>query len=102
MAREDDVAEIRERAHAAAKLHGPFGRVGRGHDGRHGLGGQHGLRALVLPPARAAAREIAGGARIEIEPLHSRDREVLRERVRERVAFMSTSACDVDPRKETP
>lgn len=95
-ARDDDVAEIRERAQDAAKLHGPFGRLGKGHDGRHGRGGQHGLQAVALPPSRATTTDVAGGARIEISPRHWRDRAALRELVRKRAEVMRTKPCDVD------
>lgn len=91
----DDVLILRERARDAAKLHGPFGRLGKGHDGRHGTGGQHGLAALSLPASRATAEDISGGARIEIIPTHSSDKEMLRDRVRERARIMSTMPCDV-------
>ncbi len=91
----DDVAEVRERAFHAAKLHGPFGRLGKGHEGRHGLGGSHGLLAFALPPARAVAIEVEGGARIEITPLHTSDRSTLRTQVRERADKITRTPCDV-------
>lgn len=98
-ARAEDVAELRERAHDAAKLHGPFGRVGKGHDGRHGMGGQHGLQALSFPPSRASTQEIEGGARIEIVPKHTSDRKALREAVRDHTEVMRTKPCDVDSKE---
>lgn len=88
-----NVEEMRERARNASALHGPQ-RLGAGHGGRHGQGGQHGLQPLQLPPSYAGMDEIEGGARIRLIPVDPADRELLRARVRARAFAMGTVSCE--------
>jgi hypothetical protein len=88
-------SDLRERVQAAAKMHGPVGRQGKGHHGRHGIGGHHGLNALNLPASRALVTEVPGGARLSLAPVHASDLETLRTRVRERALRMTSLPCDV-------
>jgi hypothetical protein len=80
----DRLGELRERTFYAAAMHGPGAGVGKGHDGKHGTGGEHGLKAMQLPPSYAVAEEMAGGARIWIRPADPADLPVLREKIRDR------------------
>lgn len=89
-----DVAELRERVRGAARLHGPFGQLGKGHDGRHGGGGHHGLKAHELPVARAQVQDIEGGARLSLVPVYPFEVDALRSRVEARALEMSTAPCD--------
>ena len=85
--------ELRERARDAAAMHGPGAHVGAGHDGTHGSGGQHGLQAMQLPPARAVVVEVAGGARIDLVPADAEDRGALVTKAREGARRMRDAAC---------
>jgi hypothetical protein len=89
------VDELRERGRLAARLHGPFGRLGKGHDGRHGGGGHHGLQGSDFRSTHATAEDIEGGVRITLTPKYPEDLDVLRHRVEERAQRMSTAPCDV-------
>lgn len=59
---------LRIRARHAAAMHGPGERKGEGHDGRHGMGDSHGLRAMQMPPAHGTEEDLDGGARVTITP----------------------------------
>jgi hypothetical protein len=89
----DRAAEMRERANDAAAQHGSGERLGAGHNGRHGHGGEHGLQMMQAPTARSAADDIDGGARIRFVPADPAEKELLRARLRERVAAMNTATC---------
>ncbi len=84
----DRLGDLRERARDAAAMHGPGQHLGKGHDGRHSMGGDHGLKAMQLPPAFAGEEDIDGGARIRLTPADAADRDVLRAKVRERATAM--------------
>ena len=88
----DRIEEMRERARDAAAQHGPSS-VGHGHDGRHGEGGEHGLKLLQAPPARSAAVDVPGGAQIQFVPSHAGDLVELREKLRARADAMNASTC---------
>jgi hypothetical protein len=87
--------DLRERVMGAARMHGPVGRLGKGHAGRHQMGGDHGLHALALPAARAEVTEIEGGARLSLVPAYPEELEALRIRIRERARKMRSTPCDV-------
>ena len=89
----DKPAEMRERANDAAAQHGPGARMGRGHEGGHAEGGEHGLKAMQMPAARSVAEDIPGGARIRFVPADPADKDALRVKVRERAAMMNASSC---------
>jgi hypothetical protein len=86
---------LRQRARDAAQLHGPFGRLGKGHHGRHQTGGHHGLHAFALPKAHATATDVERGARIEIVPEYPGDLDALRAGVRVRASKMTRMPCDL-------
>lgn len=88
------VQDLRERGRDAAKLHGPFGRLGKGHDDRHGGGSHHGLQAGALPQARASAEDIEGGVRVTLVPLDPSELESLRTRATARANKIATTPCD--------
>lgn len=75
--------ELRERAWYASASHGPE-RLGKGHHGKHGTGGRHGLQPMQLPPASAGVDEIDGGARISFTPADPNDTGVLRAKLEAR------------------
>lgn len=83
--------ELRERARDASALHGTGQKLGKGHDGKHGNGGHHGLKAMQLPPAYGGEEDIEGGARINVTPADAHDLEVLRTKLRERAREMMRS-----------
>jgi hypothetical protein len=85
--------EMRERANDAAAQHGSGQRLGRGHEGNHGEGGDHGLQMMQVPPARSVSDDIEGGARIRFAPADPKDTESLRSKLRERADAMNGSAC---------
>ena len=89
----DRAAEMRERANDAAAQHGPGERLGRGHDGRHGHGGDHGLQMIQAPTAKSAADDIDGGARIRFVPSDPAEKELLRAKLRERATAMNAATC---------
>ena len=89
----DKVVEVRERAGDAAAQHGQGQHLGRGHDGRHAEGGDHGLQMMQMPPARAAAADIDGGSRVGFVPNDPADKTVLRAKLRDRAAAMNALAC---------
>ena len=89
----DKIPDLRERAVDAAARHGAGSRFGKGHDGVHGHGGDHGLQMTQLPPLRALAENVDGGARITPVPSVAEDLDRLRAKVRGRAAGMSASTC---------
>ncbi len=89
----DKTDELRERVTDAAAQHGPGTGYGKGHDGVHGTGGEHGLMAYQMPPSRMLAERTEDGARLTIIPNVSSDLETLRAKVRERAAAMSATSC---------
>ena len=88
-------ADLRERVRGAGELHGPLGRMGKGHDGRHATGGRHGLHAMTLPRAHAEVADVAFGARLSLVPTYPDQLAALRSGIRERVREMTLAACDV-------
>ena len=89
----DKPEEMRERANDAAAQHGPGQRVGRGHEGRHGSGGDHGLQLMQVPAARSAAEDIENGARIRFVPADPAEKDLLRVTLRERADAMNLATC---------
>lgn len=89
----DKPEEMRERANDAAAQHGPGARMGRGHDGRHLSGADHGLMMMQMPPARTVADDIEGGARIRFVAADASDTTLLRTKLRERAAAMNALGC---------
>lgn len=89
----DKLADLRERVADAAAVHGPGEELGKGHDGKHGDGGKHGLRAYQLPPMKATFEKIDGGARLTLDANAKDDAVKLRAKARERAKEMTTS-CD--------
>jgi len=85
--------EMRERAGDAAAQHGPGQRLGRGHDGKHGDGADHGLQLMQAPPARSVAEDIEGGARIRFVAADANETEALRVKLRERANAMNNMTC---------
>lgn len=85
--------EMRERANDAAAQHGPGERVGRGHEGRHGHGGDHGLQLAQLPATKSVAEDIENGARIRFVPADPAEKDLLRTKLRERADAMNTLQC---------
>jgi hypothetical protein len=85
------LSDLRERAGYAAAMHGPGEHMGKGHEGRHGNGGEHGLKAMHLPPAYAVEEDIDGGARIVLRPADPNDLSLLRAKVRARAEAMMSS-----------
>jgi hypothetical protein len=85
--------EMRERANDAAAQHGPGQRLGRGHEGKHGDGGDHGLQMMQMPPARSVSEDIEGGARIRFVAADPKDTESLRSKLRERADAMNAGTC---------
>jgi hypothetical protein len=82
--------DLRRRARDAAAMHGPA-RQGEGHEGRHAMGGEHGLRPMQLPPSRGEAQDLEGGARIDLTPYDAADLTVLRAKLRDRAHEMMAS-----------
>jgi hypothetical protein len=80
----EQVADLRQRAQDASAVHGPGEKLGKGHDGKHGSGGDHGLKAMQLPPARVGAIDVEGGARIAFIPADMSDLDVLRVKLQAR------------------
>jgi len=80
----EQLADLRQRAQYASAVHGPGEKLGKGHEGKHGSGGDHGLKAMQLPPARAGAIDVEGGARIVFTPVDVRDLDALRVKLQER------------------
>lgn len=87
------IEDLRRRARDAAAMHGTGQQKGEGHDGRHGNGGEHGLRPMQLPPASAGEQDLEGGARIDVTPRYEGDLLVLRAKLRERAQELMAS-CD--------
>lgn len=94
----DKPVELRERVHYAAAQHGPAQKLGLGHDGKHGDGGDHGLQAFQMPPMYAGVEDLDKGARLVLTPVDAADRDALRAKARERAEHMMTSACTVKGR----
>jgi hypothetical protein len=89
----DKPEEMRERANDAAAQHGPGERVGRGHQGHHGEGGDHGLQMIQAPPARSVAEDIENGSRVRFVPADPAEKTRLRAKLRERVDAMNAQQC---------
>lgn len=89
----DRVAEMRERANDAAAQHGPGQGLGRGHEGGHAEGGEHGLQTMQMPASRSVATDIEGGARVRFVPVDPADTESLRSKLRERASVMNAASC---------
>jgi hypothetical protein len=89
----DKPEEMRERANDAAAQHGPGQRVGRGHDGRHGHGGDHGLQLMQVPAVKSVADDIEGGARIRFAAADPAETELVRTKLRDRANAMNALAC---------
>ena len=85
--------EIRERANDTAAQHGPGERLGRGHDGQHGSGGDHGLQMAQAPAARSVADDIENGARVRFVPVDPAEKETLRAKLRDRARAMNAQPC---------
>lgn len=86
--------EIRLRAQTAAKMTGPGGHTGLGHDGHHAEGGHHGLRGLLLPTVEASASAVETGARIDLVPFDPADRAALEAEASRAVERMNSMPCD--------
>lgn len=93
-ASKEATADLRERARDAAAMRGPGRKEGKGHDGRHGTGGEHGLQIMGVPPANATVDDVPDGARIHFVPADAADLATLRTKIRDRAARMSTAPCD--------
>jgi len=91
--KDEQVADLRERAGYASAVHGPGEHLGKGHEGKHGHGGHHGLKAMQLPPSQVGAENVEGGARISFQPVDKADLETLRTKLRERAREMMTSCA---------
>jgi hypothetical protein len=89
----DRVDEMRARARESAAQHGPGERLGLGHDGRHGHGGEHGLQTFQAPPSRSVAEDTENGARIRFVPADPADTDALRAKLRERADAMNAASC---------
>lgn len=75
-----DVDDVRRRARDAAAMYGPGAHRGRGHDGAHGTGQQHGLALDRLGvPVVVESTDTADGARIVVRPKDPADLPRLRE-----------------------
>jgi hypothetical protein len=80
-------------SNALALLHVTLVSAGRGHEGRHGHGGEHGLQVFQGPPARSTAEDIENGARIRFVPADPADKDRLRATLRERADQMNATSC---------
>ncbi|WP_394842353.1 hypothetical protein LZC95_35425 [Pendulispora brunnea] len=88
------VEELRTRVRHAAAMYGPESRQGLGHDGGHGHGGQHGLQAMQLPPARVVSVvDLEGGAGFLLVPVDAADKETLAIKSYSAAERMNTAAC---------
>jgi hypothetical protein len=85
--------EMRSRVRDAASLWGPGTHLGAGHDGTHGTGGDHGLKAMQLPPVNTGVDEIEGGARLRLVAIDAADRDALRAKAHERAEHMNAASC---------
>lgn len=90
---DNDVADLRKRARAAAEMNGPGAHKGPGHEGLHGTGGRHGLQSMQLPPMRAVVEDVDRGARISLTPVDAADVPRLRASIQDRVRDMN-STCE--------
>lgn len=91
----DRSVELRERVHYAAAQHGPGQKLGMGHDGKHGDGGDHGLQAFQMPAMYAGVEDLDKGARMVLTPVDAADLATLRAKARDRADRMTHSACTV-------
>lgn len=89
----DKPEEMRERAIYAAAQRVPGSHAGLGHEGRHGLGGDHGLQLIRAPATRSVAENIEDGSRIVFVPIDRADRARLRANLVERANAMNGSPC---------
>jgi hypothetical protein len=83
----DRVEDLRERARYASAVHGPE-RLGKGHDGKHGSGHHHGIKAMQLPPAWGSAQDVEHGARVSFTPADPADADLLRAKLKARAQEM--------------
>ena len=90
----DKPLKMRERANDAAAQHGPGQRLGRGHDGQHGEGGDHGLQLMQAPAARSVADDVEKGARIRFAAADLAERDLLRTKLRDRADKMNAMSCN--------
>ena len=89
----DKPEEMRERANDAAAQHGPGAHMGRGHEGQHGQGADHGLQMIQGPAARAVAEDVEGGARLRFVATDPAETEALRAKLRKQADAMNATAC---------
>lgn len=89
----DKPEEMRERANDAAAQHGPGTHMGRGHEGQHGQGADHGLQMIQGPAARTFAEVIEGGARVRFVATDPAETETLRTKLRKQADAMNATAC---------
>ena len=89
----DKPLEMRERANDAAAQHGPGAHMGRGHEGRHGEGADHGLKMIQGPNARTAAEDVEGGARIRFVAVDPGETDALRAKLHRQADSMNATAC---------
>jgi hypothetical protein len=85
--------ELRMRVASAAKAYGPMRHRGPGHDGRHGLGHQHGLQLIWLNRVSIVYEEIPAGARLRITPNESDELAKVRATVHEHVLDIASRPC---------
>lgn len=88
-----DPTELRQRVFDASAMYGTGKGFGKGHDGKHGEGGHHGLQTMQLPPVTAGSAEIEGGARIHFVPVDPVDVETIRTKLRARATELNTAPC---------
>lgn len=92
-ARVSRVTELRERARDQVRANGPGRHVGRGHDGEHSGGHDHGLRLWAVEGVRATVEDLAAGARIGITAVDPARVREIREVVIKRVARLESKGC---------
>lgn len=76
-----DVAELRRRVQGMAEMH----------NSRHATGGMRG--SMMAPAATAVAEDVAGGARISLNPKDPAQLEALRQHVRKHAELMARGEC---------
>ncbi len=90
----DHTSEMQARVYDAASEHGLVKRLGLGHERRHGQGDDHGLDVTRLPRANVMLSTVEGGATLDFVPDDPADRELLRAKLRARMALMNASTCE--------
>lgn len=89
-----DVGDVRRRARDAAAMYGPGAHRGRGHDGTHGEGQQHGLALDRLGvPVVVDATDTNDGARVHVRPKDPADLQKLREAATARERRVRSGDC---------